>query len=96
MYTYTYTYTNTNTCTCTCTYTYTSTPNFSNVCTNSHVCARRYTGIADCAARMIKAEGILSLWKGAGPAWIKLAPHTVISFVVLDTVTKFYTGKSAL
>ena len=47
-----------------------------------------YSGIADCAGKMIKQEGVLSLWKGAGPAWIKLAPHTVISFIVLDTVTK--------
>eukprot|EP00729_Bicosta_minor_P010190 gene10190-12289_t len=56
----------------------------------------QYAGIADCAKQMIKAEGPLSLWKGAGPAWIKLTPHTIISFIVLEKITMWYSGTAAM
>ena len=35
-------------------------------------------------------------WKGFGPATVKLAPHSVISFVILDSLTRWYTGKDAM
>jgi hypothetical protein len=55
----------------------------------------QFTGLVDCASKMIKAEGVLSLWKGAGPAWIKLTPHTVISFIVLEKLTKWVNPDAA-
>lgn len=48
------------------------------------------------AGQLVKREGILAFWKGFGPATIKLAPHSVISFIILDNLTIWYTGKSAM
>jgi hypothetical protein len=48
------------------------------------------------AGQLVKKEGILAFWKGFGPATIKLAPHSVISFIILDNLTIWYTGKSAM
>lgn len=55
-----------------------------------------YSGVADCATKMVRNEGIKSFWKGAGPAVVKLAPYSVISLAVLDNLTKFITGKEAM
>lgn len=55
-----------------------------------------YSGMADCAKTLIKTEGVGALWKGFGPAYIKLAPHTTISFMILENLTTWYTGKSAM
>ena len=55
-----------------------------------------YNGIVDCLTKTIKAEGVLALWKGFMPAFIKLTPHTVISFVILEKLTSIMTGSSAL
>ena len=55
-----------------------------------------YSGMLDCAAKAVRHEGVLALWKGFTPAFIKLTPHTVISFIVLEKITKWYTGTEAL
>lgn len=55
-----------------------------------------YAGIADCFGKLTKTEGIGALWKGSGPAVMKLAPYTVIAFVFLDNLTKVITGKEAM
>jgi solute carrier family 25 oxoglutarate transporter 11 len=55
-----------------------------------------YGGTLDCARKIVKFEGVLSLWKGYTPATIKLAPHTVISFIILDNLSKWLLGKEAL
>ena len=55
-----------------------------------------FKGVVDCAKKLVKAEGVASLWKGYTPAVIKLAPHTVISFIILDNMTRFLLGKDAL
>lgn len=55
-----------------------------------------FKGIIDCGASLIKNEGIMALWKGYSPAVVKLAPHTVISFVILDNLSRLILGKDAL
>eukprot|EP00937_MAST-01D_sp_MAST-1D-sp2_P003808 g3808.t1 len=55
-----------------------------------------YSNMLDCAGKTVQKEGVLALWKGFTPAFIKLTPHTVISFIVLEKLTKFYTGEDAL
>lgn len=55
-----------------------------------------YTGMLDCAQKSIAAEGVTVLWKGFTPAFVKLAPYTVLSLSFLETITFWYTGKSAL
>lgn len=56
----------------------------------------QYAGTGDCVATLLRTEGTLALWKGFGPAVIKLAPHSVISFIILDNLTHWVTGKSAM
>mmetsp|Transcript_25323 Transcript_25323/g.41573 ORF Transcript_25323/g.41573 Transcript_25323/m.41573 type:complete len:352 (+) Transcript_25323:192-1247(+) len=58
--------------------------------------APMYSGMMDCFVKSIKAEGITVLWAGFVPAFVKLAPYSVISLTLLDKLTKFVTGKDAL
>lgn len=43
-----------------------------------------YTGIADCARKITKTEGILAFYKGLGPSYLRQAPHTVLLLVFWD------------
>ena len=56
----------------------------------------QYSGVVDCAKQLIKTEGVLALWKGYTPATIKLAPHTVISFIILDSLSRQFLGRDAM
>lgn len=55
-----------------------------------------YNSMADCFVQSIRAEGPWVLWAGFTPAFIKLAPYTVISLTLADKLTKALTGKDAL
>ena len=55
-----------------------------------------YSGLGDCMVKLVKSEGVLAFWKGFTPAWIKIAPHTVISFVILEQLTHLITGGAAM
>ena len=54
--------------------------------------AGAYSGMIDCARKSVAAEGPTVLWKGFTPAFIKLAPYTVISLTFLEKFTLIYTG----
>mmetsp|Transcript_18595 Transcript_18595/g.18834 ORF Transcript_18595/g.18834 Transcript_18595/m.18834 type:complete len:337 (+) Transcript_18595:74-1084(+) len=56
----------------------------------------KYNGSIDCLKKSVQQEGIMVLYKGFGPAFVKLAPYTVISLTLVDTMTKYMTGKDAL
>jgi solute carrier family 25 oxoglutarate transporter 11 len=43
-----------------------------------------YSSAMDCVLKSVKNEGVFSLWKGFFPFYIKLAPHTTISLIILD------------
>jgi solute carrier family 25 oxoglutarate transporter 11 len=55
-----------------------------------------YKGSLDCLRKSVASEGISVLSKGFGPAFVKLAPYSVISLTLVDTMTKAFTGKEAL
>jgi len=55
-----------------------------------------YTSMVDCFTKSVKAEGPLVLYAGFTPAFVKLAPYTVISLTLADKLTKALTGKEAL
>ena len=44
----------------------------------------QYKGTIDCLMKTIKNEGVLSLWKGFTPYFLRLGPHTIITFIVLE------------
>jgi solute carrier family 25 oxoglutarate transporter 11 len=43
-----------------------------------------YKGTLDCAVKVIQKEGALALWKGFTPYFLRLAPHTVITFMIFE------------
>jgi len=49
-----------------------------------------YRGAADVLARVIRTEGFFSLWKGFTPYYFRLGPHTVLTFIFLEQMNKWY------
>uniref|UniRef100_A0A672JH62 Solute carrier family 25 member 34 n=1 Tax=Salarias fasciatus TaxID=181472 RepID=A0A672JH62_SALFA len=45
---------------------------------------RLYSGLSDCMLKVCRAEGPLGLYKGMGPVFLRLAPHTMLSMVFWD------------
>lgn len=45
---------------------------------------RLYHGFSDCILKVCQTEGVLGLYKGMGPVFLRLAPHTVLSMVFWD------------
>ncbi|XP_069559364.1 solute carrier family 25 member 34 isoform X1 [Brachyistius frenatus] len=43
-----------------------------------------YHGFSDCMLKVCQAEGLLGLYKGMGPVFLRLAPHTVLSLLFWD------------
>ena len=58
--------------------------------------AAEYGSMLDCFIKTVSDEGVLKLWSGFVPAFLKLAPYTVISLILTDKITKIITGKEAL
>jgi hypothetical protein len=52
---------------------------------NSHI----YTSSADCFIKTMRSEGISAFFKGWLPNWMRLGPHTCITFVVLEQLRAF-------
>lgn len=55
-----------------------------------------YGGMVDCVVKSVRAEGPMVLYAGFTPAFIKLAPYSIISLTLADKLTKALTGKEAL
>jgi solute carrier family 25 oxoglutarate transporter 11 len=49
-----------------------------------------YTGVVDVLSRVIRGEGFFSLWKGFTPYYMRLGPHTVITFILLEQMNAYY------
>lgn len=49
---------------------------------------RLYGGFLDCVLKVWRAEGLLGLYKGAGPVFLRLAPHTVLSMFFWDLMRR--------
>lgn len=45
---------------------------------------RLYHGFSDCMLKVCQAEGLLGFYKGMGPVFLRLAPHTVLSMLFWD------------
>ncbi|XP_075969958.1 solute carrier family 25 member 35-like isoform X2 [Anticarsia gemmatalis] len=43
-----------------------------------------YKGIFDCLTKIYKTEGLYGLYKGIGPLYLRIAPHTTLSLVIWD------------
>eukprot|EP00026_Physarum_polycephalum_P012453 Phypoly_transcript_12762.p1 GENE.Phypoly_transcript_12762~~Phypoly_transcript_12762.p1 ORF type:complete len:307 (+),score=44.96 Phypoly_transcript_12762:82-1002(+) len=52
-----------------------------------------YKGALDCIFKTAKNEGVFSLWKGFTPYFLRLGPHTIITFIVLEQMNKLYDSR---
>ena len=49
-----------------------------------------YKGAVDVLVSCIRKEGFFSLWKGFTPYYMRLGPHTVLTFIFLEQMNGFY------
>ncbi|KAM3824256.1 solute carrier family 25 member 34 isoform 2-T2 [Vipera latastei] len=49
---------------------------------------KHYRGFFDCVVRVSEKEGIPALYKGFGPAYLRLGPHTVLSLLFWDELRR--------
>ena len=55
-----------------------------------------YSSMTDCFIKSVRSEGVMVLWSGFTPAFVKLAPYSIISLTLVDKLTKAFTGKEAM
>ena len=49
-----------------------------------------YTGLADCAATVLKKEGVLAFWTGFPAYHGRCAPHAMIILMSIEYITSAY------
>ncbi|CAL8236012.1 unnamed protein product [Boreogadus saida] len=47
---------------------------------------RHYSGFTDCFLKVVRAEGLFGLYKGIGPVFLRLGPHTTLSMLFWDVM----------
>ncbi|XP_070812363.1 solute carrier family 25 member 34 [Pituophis catenifer annectens] len=53
---------------------------------------KHYRGFFDCVVRVSGKEGVLALYKGFGPVYLRLGPHTVLSLLFWDELRRITIG----
>jgi len=48
----------------------------------------QYSGVINCVVEVVKKEGFFSLWKGFTPYFLRLGPHTILTFIFLEEINK--------
>lgn len=54
-----------------------------------------YAGMLDALAKTVKTEGFASLWKGFTPYFLRLGPHTILTFICLEQMKAMYQRNKA-
>eukprot|EP00928_Gymnodinium_smaydae_P029814 TRINITY_DN22351_c0_g2_i4.p1 TRINITY_DN22351_c0_g2~~TRINITY_DN22351_c0_g2_i4.p1 ORF type:complete len:292 (-),score=61.14 TRINITY_DN22351_c0_g2_i4:92-967(-) len=54
--------------------------------------AVKYTGFADCFAKIAREEGVQALWKGIVPALVRQVSYTSLSLGIYEPIRDFYKG----
>lgn len=54
---------------------------------------RAYRGPLDVIVKMVSQQGLFSLWRGFIPYYLRLGPHTIISFMVLEQLNNLFGGR---
>lgn len=50
----------------------------------------QYSGPIDCTVKTVQAEGVLALYKGFVPTFVRQAPFVIVTFVTLEQIKKFF------
>ncbi|KAI8609070.1 hypothetical protein BC830DRAFT_1071315 [Chytriomyces sp. MP71] len=53
-----------------------------------------YAGTWDCAKQIARKEGFLAFFRGWTPAFARLGPHTILTFMIMEQVKKAYYSSS--
>lgn len=48
--------------------------------------AKLYTGFMDCLQKTVKADGVLSLWRGFVPIWARFAPQATLQLLTIEAI----------
>ena len=48
--------------------------------------AGSYRGATHCLARTVREEGVLALWRGALPSYLRLGPHFLMTFPLYERI----------
>lgn len=51
---------------------------------------RLYSGSMDCLIKTVRSEGILALYKGFVPTWVRMGPWNIIFFITYEQLKTFY------
>ena len=62
----------------------------------SKIGVQKYSSMLDCFIKIVSEEGFFKLWAGFVPAFLKLAPYTIISLLLTEKITLAVTGEAAL
>jgi len=47
-----------------------------------------YSGFLDCFLKIFKKEGLLGFYKGVGPHYFRIGPHTILSLLFWDQLRR--------
>ncbi|XP_045781760.1 solute carrier family 25 member 35-like isoform X1 [Maniola jurtina] len=53
-----------------------------------------YKGVFDCLSKTYRTEGLHGLYKGLGPLYLRIAPHTTLSLVIWDMLNILISNKN--
>lgn len=56
--------------------------------------AKLYDGFADCLAKTVKSDGVLSLWRGFIPIWARFAPQATLQLLTIEFLYGFFGFKT--
>ena len=60
---------------------------------NQQSAGQRYSGPVDCIMKTVQSEGVLAVYKGVGPNYLRFGPYCVLVFIFLEHLNKLTAGK---
>jgi len=48
-----------------------------------------YDGFRDCLVKTVKADGVISLWRGFIPIWARFAPQATLQLIGIEVIYNF-------
>ena len=52
--------------------------------------AKIYEGTMHCAIQTVRTEGVMALYKGFIPAWLRMGPWNIIFFITYEQLKNLY------